>query len=63
MDELQRRIQLEGIAFAAGGAAILIFAYGFLESAGLPRLSLIWVFPLIVALWGLGLALASARHR
>lgn len=61
MDELQRRIQLEALGFAFGATAILTFAYGFLENAGLPQLSYIWVLPVMVALWGLGAAVAS-RH-
>lgn len=63
MDDLQRRIQLEalGLAFAATG--ILTFAYGFLEGVGFPHLSLIFIFPGMVMLWGLGLAVASWRYR
>jgi hypothetical protein len=63
MDELQRRIQLEGLAFAFGGTALVTFTYGFLQIAGLPALSWIWVFPLMCALWGCGLALAAWRYR
>lgn len=63
LDELQVRIQLSAIAFAAGMTALLTFAYGWLEIAGMPPLPLIWVLPLIVALWGLGLALANRRYR
>lgn len=63
MDELQMRIQLSAIAFAAGMTGLLTFAYGWLEIAGLPPLPQIWVLPLIVALWGLGLALANRRYR
>ncbi|HEY7983844.1 MAG TPA: hypothetical protein VID73_06730 [Ktedonobacterales bacterium] len=63
MDDLQRRIQLEalGLAFAATG--ILTFAYGFLEGVGFPRLNAIFIFPGMVLLWGLGLAVASWRYR
>jgi hypothetical protein len=63
MDELQRRIQLDAIAFAAGATAILTFTWGLLENAGFPHLSLIWVLPLLVALWGLATAVASWRYR
>jgi hypothetical protein len=63
MDELQRRIQLEALGFGFGATAILTFAYGFLENAGLPRLSYIWVLPAMVALWGIGGAVAARRYR
>lgn len=62
MDELQRRIQLEALGFAFGATAILTFAYGFLENAGLPQLSYIWILPAMVALWGLGAAVAARRY-
>ena len=63
MDEMQRQIQLEGIGLSFGATAILTFAYGFLESAGFPPIGLIWILPLMVMLWGLGVALASRRYR
>ena len=63
MDELGRRIQLEALAFGFGAAGMLTFAYGFLENAGFPQLSSIWVFPLMIALWGIGGAIASYRYR
>ena len=63
MDELQQRIQLEALAVAFGGTALLTFSYGFLENVGFPHISWIWVLPLMVALWGLGGALASLRYR
>ena len=63
MDELGRRIQAEALAFGFGSAGMLTFAYGFLENAGFPQLSYIWVFPLMIALWGIGGAIASYRYR
>src|SRR2546428_12161250 len=63
MDELGRRIQLEALAFGFGAAGMLTFAYGFLENADFPQLSYIWVFPLMIALWGIGGAIASYRYR
>ena len=63
MDELGRRIQLEALAFGFGAAGMLTFAYGFLENAGFPQLSYIWVFPTMIALWGFGGAIASYRYR
>ena len=63
MDELGQRIQLEALAFGFGAAGMLTFAYGFLENAGFPQLSYIWVFPSMIALWGIGGAIAAYRYR
>ena len=63
MDELQRRIHLEALGFSLGATGILTFAYGFLENAGFPQLSYIWVLPVMVVLWGIGAAAASWRYR
>lgn len=52
MDELQQKIQLQAIGFAAGATAIITMTYGFLEIAGLPQISKFWVFPLLCFLWG-----------
>jgi len=63
MDELQRRIQFEGMAFAFLGTALLCLTWGFLQNAGLPHADVIWVAPLLIALWGLGLSIASRRYQ
>jgi hypothetical protein len=63
MDELQHRIQLQAIGFAAGAAGMLTLTYGFLENAGLPRLSMIWVFPLLCLLWGGASLLLTRRYQ
>ena len=63
MDELARRIQLEALGFAFGAAGMLTLSYGFLENAGFPRLSFVWVFPLMIALWVIGGAIAGRRYR
>ena len=63
LDELQRRIQFEALAISFGATALLTFSYGFLENAGFPHISLIWILPLMVALWGVSLAVSSLRYR
>jgi len=63
LDELQRRIQLDAIAFAFGATAIVTFTWGLLETAGFPHLSLIWVLLLMSALWGVATIFASRRYR
>jgi branched-subunit amino acid permease len=63
IDELQQRIQLLSIGFAAGTTGLLAFSYGFLENVGFPRISLLWVFPILILLWGLGQAYISRRYQ
>ncbi|GAC1358670.1 MAG: hypothetical protein NVSMB42_17870 [Herpetosiphon sp.] len=63
MDELQRRIQFDSIVFASGATAMLTFGYGWLENVGLPHLPLLYVLPLMTALWGFGTAVNNWRYR
>ncbi|ONG56169.1 hypothetical protein BKE38_06590 [Pseudoroseomonas deserti] len=63
IDELQRRIQLEALAFAFAGTAVLSLGHGFLELVGLPRLSMFAVWPVMAILWIVGLRLATRRYR
>lgn len=63
MDEMQRRMQFEGLAFGFAMTALITFSYGFLEGQGLPRLSMFSVLPLMNVLWVLGYALACRRYR
>ena len=63
MDELQRRIQLEAFAFSFGVTGIVTFSYGLLTYVGFPAISWVWIFPLMVALWGIGQGVATRRYR
>ena len=63
MDELQQRIQLNAIGFAAGATGLVALTVGFLENAGLPQPSWIWVFPMMIFFWGIGGAIANRRYR
>ena len=63
IDELQQRIQLLAIGFAAGTTSMLAFSYGFLENVGFRPISLMWVFPVMVFLWGIGLVFISRRYQ
>ncbi|MEH6491882.1 hypothetical protein [Halopseudomonas sp.] len=63
MDELGQRIQLEALGLAFVGSALVTFSYGFLETAGFPRLSMFYVWPLMGSLWALGCILAIRRYR
>ncbi len=63
MDELQRQIQLEGLAFGFICAAVLTLTYGFLQNAGMPEVSWIWVWPVMGICWIIGLVAARRRYR
>ena len=62
MDELEKRIHFEAIAFAFAATAMLTFTYGLLETVAFPRISLTWILPLMIVLWTLGQALARRRY-
>jgi hypothetical protein len=61
MDEMQRRIQLEGMGFAFAASAVVTFAYGLLQNTGLPQVNWMWVWPVMAPLWCLGLVIARRR--
>ena len=62
-DELQRRSQLEALALAFAGTALVTFGYGFLENVGYPRLSMFTVWPLMGAFWIVGTFISDRRYR
>jgi hypothetical protein len=62
LDELQQRIQLEAVAFSLGMTGVVTFTIGFLENAGVPQPSLIWIFPMIILFWGVGQFIAMRRY-
>src|SRR3982751_6573492 len=53
VDEFVRLRTLESLSIAAGITAALSLTYGFLESAGYPKLSRFWVWTVMGAAWGL----------
>lgn len=63
MDELQRRIEFEAFGFSLGLTGIVTFTLGLMENAGLPHFSLIWVFPMMIAFWGVGQVIAGRRYK
>ncbi len=60
-DELQQRIGLESLALAFGGTFVVTFTYGFLDFAGLPRISWWWVWAVMCTLWIIGGFLSRRR--
>jgi hypothetical protein len=62
LDELQRRIQLEAVAFSFLATCLITLTWAFQQNAGLPRFDVAWVAPLLILLWSLGLAVAKRRY-
>jgi len=52
MDEFIRQLLLENTAIVAAVTAGWTFTYGFLETAGYPRLSMFIIWPVMGATWG-----------
>nr|BFD43265.1 hypothetical protein FFPRI1PSEUD_47640 [Pseudomonas sp. FFPRI_1] len=63
MDELARRIQLEALGLSFVCTALITFSYGFLETAGLSRLSMFYVWPLMGLVWALATVAGTRRYR
>jgi len=63
LDEMQRRIQLEALAFSFAGSALGSLAWGFAESAGAPHLPTFLIWPIMAALWVVGGFIAHRRYR
>jgi hypothetical protein len=63
MDEMHLRIQFEALGFAFAASALLTFSYGFLENIGAPHISWTCVWPLMGAMWIVGLQIARRRYQ
>jgi hypothetical protein len=62
LDELQRRIQFEAVAFSFLATCLVTLTWAFQQNAGLPRFDVSWVAPLLILLWGIGLGIAKRRY-
>jgi len=63
LDELQRRIQFEGLALGFLATCVIFLTWGFLQNAGLPHADVIWVTPVLVFFWGVGACVAKQRYQ
>ena len=63
MDELQKRIQLEALAFSFVITCFLTFSIGLLENVGFPKVSWMWLPVIMLFFCGIGQFLASRRYR
>lgn len=62
-DELQQRIQLQAVTFSAIVTGLITFSYGFLENIGFPHLPSLFIFPLMIALWGIGAGIFAGKYK
>lgn len=63
LDELQQRIQLQGFATSFAVVGLATFSYGFLENVGFPHIPYVWVFPFMIATWGLSTPLIARLYK
>ena len=62
LDEFQRRIASEAMLWGTGIVGFACFGYGFLEGAvDVPEISLIWVFPALIMVYGVAQCLLFWR--
>lgn len=62
-DELQQKIQLQAVTFSAIVTGLITFSYGFLENVGFPHFPTLLVFPLMIALWGIGAGIFTGKYQ
>ena len=62
-DELQQRVQLLATSFSAALTGLITFSYGFLENVGFPKIPTFFVFPMLIAIWGISLGYFGRRYR
>ena len=63
MDELIRRIHIEAIVFSAFVTGFITFSWSLMSNAGLPELHAIWVMPMLIAFWGIGLPIRIRKYK
>jgi hypothetical protein len=63
MDEFLRLRGLESLALSAAVTAVVTFSYGFLETAGFPKVSMFWVWPIMGGVWALHSSLRCVLSR
>ncbi|MBD5604645.1 MAG: hypothetical protein IAI48_06085 [Candidatus Eremiobacteraeota bacterium] len=62
-DEMQRRTFVDAAAIAAIVTAVATMTLGFLENAGVPRISMTWVWPFTMISFAVSLPFVRRRYR
>lgn len=63
MDELERKIHAEAMAFAFLGSVLIVATYTFMRAADLETPPLHWLLPAMMGCWAMGVVLAFRRYR
>lgn len=63
LDEVQKRTQMQAVGFAITATALMMFGYGFLETAGFPEMNATFALPILGGFWALGALFLALRHR
>lgn len=63
LDELQRQIQYASLAVTVLVTALITLTYGFLENVGMPHVNVLWVWPLMGAIWGISACIAARYYQ
>lgn len=64
LDDYQQHIQLQAFAISLGCTGMLSFSYGMLEAfAGARQISLIFVLPMMVFFWLVGVVVTKRRYQ
>jgi hypothetical protein len=62
-DEYQRQTQITALAIAGGLTALICVTYGFLENAGLPKMS-VWIsYVIFMSIWGIATPIIQRSAR
>jgi len=51
------------VTFSAIVTGLITFSYGFLENVGFPRFPTLFVFPLMILLWGIGAGIFAGKYK
>jgi hypothetical protein len=62
-DELQRQKSLEATLIAFIVVGLGTFSYGFLEGLGFPKISMIWVFPMLYVTHGVAMVYVTSKYQ
>lgn len=62
LDELQQKIQILSLSVSFMIVGLATFSYGFLENIGYPHIPYVWIFPFMIATWGISTRLISRQY-
>jgi len=63
MDEMQLRIHVEAFGISLAITGFATFTLGLLENVGIPSPGIIWVFPMMIIVWGIAAFFVSLRYQ